>query len=294
MSEYPPFQWGHMDDLPESEYNLDETGGWSDRFAWWKQVGDIFDSKTLSVTLVGIDPGQATPMHAHTGTCEEFYVVLAGTTDVEVKDPETGEVEVVEGAKPGTIAYFPPGVEHRPKNPYDEQTVELGFRTHEGTLDSMPDMVYVPGSDAERPALWEGKEAQWSHYEDLPDSETVPDIFTEWKLVSEAFGTETMSVSAITIAPGEAGPMHSHPAPVEEYYYIHEGNVDIEVTDPETGEVELIEADAGSIFYFPPDVEHRPINRYDEPAVEIGFRTLGDGDEASAMDEVAAAVDESE
>ncbi|MGM0592075.1 MAG: cupin domain-containing protein [Halobacteriota archaeon] len=143
MSDKSFFEWGHVDDLPESEFELEETGGWSDRFAWWKQVSDIFGSENLSVTFVALDPGQQTPMHSHEAPTEEYYYVVSGTVDIEVKNPETGEIEVVEGATPGSIAYFPPGVEHRPINNYDERTVELGFRTFKGSLEYLDENINV-------------------------------------------------------------------------------------------------------------------------------------------------------
>lgn len=147
MSEQSYFEWGHMDDLPESTFEHEESGDWSGRFAWWKQVSDIFGSENLSVTFVALDPGQATQMHAHEPPTEEYYFVVEGTVDIETVNPETGEVDVLEGVTPGSIAYFPPGIEHRPINNYDEQSIELGFRTFEGGLDNLSDNIRVNESE---------------------------------------------------------------------------------------------------------------------------------------------------
>lgn len=146
MSEEKRVRMGHYRDLPESEVTMERDGEevpWSDVFAGWWQVSDEFEAETLSVTAVEIGPGQATPMHAHDAPVEEFYLVLEGTVDIEYKDPETGELEVVEGATPGTFAYFPPGVEHRPINNYDEPTVEVGFRALGGRVEDARENVTV-------------------------------------------------------------------------------------------------------------------------------------------------------
>lgn len=129
------WKWAHYRDLPEDELELAEEGEWSDRFAKWWQVSDQFECETLSITVVEIGPGEKTPMHSHEEPIEEIYVVLEGKVDIETPD------EVVEGAGPGTIAYFPPGVEHRPANHYDEPSVELGIRAIEGSLDSLVDSI---------------------------------------------------------------------------------------------------------------------------------------------------------
>lgn len=137
------WKWAHYRDLPEDELELVETGGWSDRFASWWQVSDQFECETVSITVVELDPGEKTPMHAHKDPVEEIYVVLEGKVDIETPD------EYIEGATPGTIAYFPPGVEHRPINTYDEPTVELGVRALEGSLDAVESSLDVTDSEIE-------------------------------------------------------------------------------------------------------------------------------------------------
>lgn len=138
------WKWAHYRDLPEDELELVETGGeWSDRFASWWQVSDQFDCETVSVTVVELGPGEKTPMHAHKEPVEEIYVVLEGTVDIETPD------EFIEGATPGTIAYFPPGVEHRPVNNYDEPTVELGVRALEGSVEAAKESIDLAESEIE-------------------------------------------------------------------------------------------------------------------------------------------------
>lgn len=152
MSDEKEAQWGHYRDLPEAEVTMELEGQevpWSEVFNHWWQVSEEFGAETVSATVVEIGPGQATPMHAHKPPVEEFYLVLEGTVDIEIKDPETGEVEVVEGATPGTFAYFPPGIEHRPINNYDEPTVELGFRALGGTVDEARESVAVSEDELE-------------------------------------------------------------------------------------------------------------------------------------------------
>lgn len=277
-------KWAHYMDLPESEMSVDGFDEWSERFSGWWQVSDIFGSKTISTTVGVLGPGEKTPMHAHRNPIEEYYVVIEGATDFEVKDPETGDVELIEGATPGTVAYFPPGIEHRPANNYDEPTIELGFRRLEGSIEASRESIQI----GEKPKTPTDKKFQWSHYRDLPKSKFEhqdggkwSERFSGWWQVSEIFGSETISVTVVEIGPDEETPMHSHRTPVEEYYICLEGKVDLEIKDPKTGEVELIEgATPGTIAYFPPGVEHRPINNYDEPTVEIGWRSLEAGFDA--------------
>ena len=135
------WKWAHYRDLPQDELELAEEGEWSDRFANWWQVSDQFDCETVSITVVELGPGEKTPMHSHEEPVEEIYVVLEGKVDIETPD------EVVEGAEPGTIAYFPPGVEHRPANHYDEPSVELGIRAIEGSVSGLEDTINVADSE---------------------------------------------------------------------------------------------------------------------------------------------------
>lgn len=141
MTEEREWEMAHYRDLPESELEIAESDGWSDHFSKWWQVSDIFGSETVSVTVVEIAPGEKTPMHAHEAPIEEYYVVLEGKVDLETPD------ELIEGATPGTIAYFPPGVEHRPVNNYDEPSVELGIRALEGDVDALKDNIDVSGEN---------------------------------------------------------------------------------------------------------------------------------------------------
>lgn len=137
-------QWGHFRELAESDLTMERDGEeipWSTFFNGFWQISESFGAETLSVTVVEIGPGQATPMHAHEEPVEEFYVVLEGVVDIEMKDPETGELRVFEEAGPGTFAYFPPGIEHRPINNYDEPSVELGFRAAGATAEETGETV---------------------------------------------------------------------------------------------------------------------------------------------------------
>jgi quercetin dioxygenase-like cupin family protein len=127
-------QWGHYDDLPEGEFTLEDDDGdvpWSERLSRWWQISDLFDSETLSVTVIELEPGDSTPMHAHEPPVEEYYVVLKGTVDIDLQE------ETIEGATPGLIAYFPPGVEERLINRYETTSVQLGFRSLCGSIDDM-------------------------------------------------------------------------------------------------------------------------------------------------------------
>lgn len=102
----------------------------------------------------------------------------------------------------------------------------------------------------------------------------VSDYFSKWGSPSRFFGAETVGISYVEIEPGEEGPMHAHEEPIEEFYVILEGNLDIDVLDPETNEVETFELTTGQMAYFPPGVYKKPVNRSDQRAIELRFGSL--------------------
>lgn len=104
---------------------------------------------------------------------------------------------------------------------------------------------------------------QWADFESLPID---PDFeYGVCRRVSDEMGSENIRVSIIWFDPGEGGPKHYHDAPAEEYYYVVEGKLDITVGD------NVVEADAGTVVYTPPEVPHQPQNNYDEPALLLAF-----------------------
>lgn len=85
--------------------------------------------------------------------------------------------------------------------------------------------------------------------------------------VSDAVGSENQSVSVIRFDPGEEGPLSYHAAPVEEFYFVAEGTVTIELDD------ETFVANEGTVAFIPPGVEHRPRNDTENPAVLLVVQT---------------------
>lgn len=74
-----------------------------------------FDTKTLILGVVEVDPGFATPLHRH--NCEEVYYVLAGSGALE-SDGRTHRLG------PGDAVLNRPGSAHRVRNDGDE-TIRL-------------------------------------------------------------------------------------------------------------------------------------------------------------------------
>lgn len=102
-------------------------------------------------------------------------------------------------------------------------------------------------------------EKGWAHYRDVPTDESF-----EYGVkfdVEALFGAENMLMSVIRFDPGEAGPLNYHHAPIEEYYVVLEGTLDVQLDE------ELVTAERGTILYLPPGTAHAPRNPYEEPAV---------------------------
>lgn len=106
----------------------------------------------------------------------------------------------------------------------------------------------------------------------------VSDHFSHWGSPSEVFDTDTVNISYVVLEPGEEGPMHAHGSPVEEFYVILEGKLDIDIMDPETEETKTFELTPGELAYFPSGVYKKPVNRSDERAIELRFGSVGDTD----------------
>ncbi len=135
MTENLTAQWTHLEELPASEH--EETGVTrtesppSDALEWHQSVSELFGTGPLYVAVGALAPGKAAPMHAHDPPIEEYYLILEGTVTLEVNDPETGTCRTVTEAPAGTLAHFPPGLEHRPKNITDSRALVLDVRLSE-------------------------------------------------------------------------------------------------------------------------------------------------------------------
>lgn len=79
--------------------------------------------------------------------------------------------------------------------------------------------------------------------------------------VSAELGSENIRCSVIRFYPGDRGPLHYHDDPIEEYYVILDGKIDIVFED------ETLEAEEGRCIFTPPGVRHYPHNTYETPAV---------------------------
>lgn len=98
----------------------------------------------------------------------------------------------------------------------------------------------------------------WGRYDDLELDEGF-DHGELWS-ASAAFGGENLHFNVIKFDPGEGGPLHYHVEPIEEYYFVFEGRLDVRIGD------EVVEAEAGSVLFAPPGVLQQPTNTSDEPA----------------------------
>ena len=118
MNESDGVRWvGHYDEIAEAD-----RPGVSDHFVNWKDVDGELGVETIGFTLSYLEPGGSGPMHSHDDPVEEVWFILTGT--VEVETPETSFT-----AGPGAIAFFEPGVKHRPVNDADEVAVVLSCKT---------------------------------------------------------------------------------------------------------------------------------------------------------------------
>jgi len=124
------------------------------------------------------------------------------------------------------------------------------------------------------------RQAQWVKYSEAPEGEQMAEQFPNghfWK-PTHLFDSERIDISVIEMAPGEGGPRHSHEPPVEEFYMVLDGDVEIELDD------EHVAGPEGMIFFFPPGTVHRPVNTTDTTARLLSFRVLAEGDQQIDID----------
>lgn len=118
MGEDRRVRWTHFEDAPIGTLERE-------RFAEFRKPLADTDAEALDLSLIEVAPGEAGPMHAHHGTVEEVYVVLAGELEI---DHDGGTVR----GRPGTVCFFPPGATHRPVNRSDEPARLVTIRAGEG------------------------------------------------------------------------------------------------------------------------------------------------------------------
>lgn len=94
-------------------------------------VSDGVGSENQSVSMIEFAPGEGGPLSYHPSPVEELYYVVSGRFEIQL-DEETYTAE------PGTFAYIPPGVSHRPTNVTDEPAMLLVVQTP-----SAKETVYV-------------------------------------------------------------------------------------------------------------------------------------------------------
>lgn len=111
--------------------------------------------------------------------------------------------------------------------------------------------------------------ARWTHYADVDHGAPVADRFTNYWKASAAFGAEISDLGVIEIAPGERGPRHSHEAPIEEYYVVLDGEIDVVLDD------RTVTGGEGTVFFFPPGSVHYPVNTSGDRTLLLSFRALG-------------------
>lgn len=99
----------------------------------------------------------------------------------------------------------------------------------------------------------------WAHYRDVPVDHSFG--YGVKYDVAERFGSDNMQMTVIRFDPGDEGPLNYHHDPIEEYYVVLEGKLDVQLDD------ELVTAEAGTVLYLPPGTAHAPRNPYDDPAV---------------------------
>jgi len=87
-----------------------------------------------------------------------------------------------------------------------------------------------------------------AHYTELPE------------YVSDEFESENIELVVYQLEPGEGINLHYHNPPMEEYYFIMEGKLDVRLGDEE------VVAEPGTVVFIPPGVKHQPENNYDETA----------------------------
>lgn len=125
-------------------------------------------------------------------------------------------------------------------------------------------------------------EEGWKHYREI----SVDDSFVYGTRygVSDAFGAENLRTSVIQFDPGEEGPLSYHHEPIEEFYVVLDGKLDVQI------EEELVEADEGTVLFIPPGTSHAPRNPYDEPATLLTMVApdlpMGEYSSESDLDEI--------
>lgn len=111
----------------------------------------------------------------------------------------------------------------------------------------------------------------YGQYEDLPKGERMADRFSGFWRLGEVFDLQTLDLSILHLSSGERGPMHAHEAPIDEIYFVLEGEISVELAD------KSINGTDGTYFYFPPGLEHRPRNDSDGVARMLSIRSLAEG-----------------
>ncbi len=81
-------------------------------------------------------------------------------------------------------------------------------------------------------------------------------------------GSESITISEVTVGPGVTSPVHYHPT--EEAMLIAEGELDAIVGD------DVFHVIAGQIVVAPPTVTHGFVNRSNAPAIVYGIHPTND------------------
>lgn len=100
-----------------------------------------------------------------------------------------------------------------------------------------------------------------AHHEDLPVNEEFE--YGAMYNASEKFNVDNQQFVIIRFDPGDIGPLSYHDEPINEFYYILDGPIDIQLGE------DIVKAKTGTVVHAPPGVPHRPLNEYDEPALMI-------------------------
>lgn len=85
-------------------------------------------------------------------------------------------------------------------------------------------------------------------------------------MVDSAMGASTCTINCIKTPAGEGSPMGLHTHPVDQFFYVLSGVMSIEI------EGKQLEAEPGSLVFFPAGVPHRNWNAGSEPTVHLAIQ----------------------
>ena len=207
--------WLRLEDAPEAGTDPSENKAGNGR---WRDISAVLGTRTFTVDVHTIWPGQSTSKYHRHSNRPEFYAILAGRGHALIGQER-------HPVRAGDCLYVPPGISHTLNNTSELPLSALIFGTREG--DDATEYPAPPAAPTDAPK----RSTLIAHIEDVAEENTRfpghPWGARYVRPVGKALNVRGFEVDAQDVPPGAYNASHHRHSVIEELFFVLSGNVTV-------------------------------------------------------------------